>query len=101
MQPHITRVAILQGSQCFNFDQRDDLHYAVPVKWAAHGGDGVAPHHELVASHRKSCVKQQGNQAKSNANARGNKVRFSQPEATAAMTGLPAVNASSGGADLI
>jgi hypothetical protein len=99
MQPYNTRVAMLQ------VDHKDDLPYAFPVNWAAHGGDGVAPRHELVASHRKSCLNQHGNKAKSNAIGCGTKVRFSQPEVTVAvafaMNGLPAVNASSGGANLI
>jgi hypothetical protein len=49
--PTIRRVASVQ------VDPRDDLPYAVPVHWAAHGGGETAPHNELLMAQPKSCLR--------------------------------------------
>jgi hypothetical protein len=41
--PGIRRVVVVQTC-----DKRDDLPYQLPVHWAAHGGNGTLPLHQVV-----------------------------------------------------
>jgi hypothetical protein len=56
-QPATAPTPVARPVNAVQVDPRDDLPYAVPVNWAAHGGGDIAPHNELLQAPPKSCLR--------------------------------------------